>query len=108
MPRTEHFTTATLRIEAQRTDNGWTFTAWRPGTSQGFNDAASLLRWAAWPAKTPTGDALRQWLAGLQGAPHPEPEPAATEDSSVAAGSWDPQAHGLDEADPNHQTRTVV
>ena len=92
MPRAEHFTTATLRIEAQRSDNGWSFTAWRPGTSQGFNDAASLLRWAAWPAKTPTGDALRQWLSALEGAPHPEPAPG----------------DGLDADDPNHQTRTVI
>jgi hypothetical protein len=86
MARTEHFTTGTLRIEAQRTDNGWTFTAWRPHVSQGFTDGASLLRWAKWPTKTPTGDALRQWLAALEAAP--TPEPAA--------------------AEPNDQTRTII
>ena len=69
MARTEHFTATTLRIEAQRQDTSWTFTAWRPHTSQGFTDSASLLRWARWPAKTPTGDALRQWLAALEEAP---------------------------------------
>lgn len=82
MPRAEHFEASTLRIKAQRTDNGWTFIASRPHTSRGFTDAASLLRWAAWPTKTPTGDALRQWLAGLESAP--EPEPATTEESSAA------------------------
>jgi hypothetical protein len=87
MPRTETFQAATLRIEAQRTDSGWVYTAWRPHTSRGFTDAASLLRWCGWPAKTPTGDALRQWLAGLEGAPQPEPETATTEESSMVAGT---------------------
>ena len=103
MPRTETFTATTLRIEAQRTDTGWGFTAWRPGTSQAFTDSRSLLRWAKWPSKTPTGDALRQWLAGLEGAP----EPATIKESLTVAGSFDPLAT-LDESDPNHQTRTVI
>jgi hypothetical protein len=69
MARTETFQAHTLRIEAQRQDSGWHFYAWRPHTSQAFADGASLLRWARWPAKTPTGDALRQWIAGLEEAP---------------------------------------
>lgn len=93
MARTEHFVAGTaLRIEAQRTDSGWIYYAWRPNTSQVFTDSTSLLRWVKWPTKTPTGDALRQWLSALEGAPHPEPAPA----------------HGLDADDPNHQTRTVI
>ena len=69
MPRTEHFHAQSLRIEAQRTDSGWLFYAWRPHTSRAFLDSSSLLRWVKWPAKTPTGDALRQWIAGLEEAP---------------------------------------
>lgn len=69
MAKIEHFRASSLRVEAQRTDNGWHFYAWRPGTSQAFTDSTSLLRWAKWPTKTPTGDALRQWLAGLEEAP---------------------------------------
>lgn len=103
MARTEHFTTATLRIEAQRHDGGWHFYAWQPGTSQAFCSGKSLLRWAKWPTKTPTGDSLRQWLAGLEGAPEVEPAPA----HAAVPGSFDPLAH-LDESDPNYQTRTVV
>jgi hypothetical protein len=69
MARSEHFQAATLRIEAQRDGDQWSFTAWRPHVSQGFTDSRSLLRWAKWPIKTPTGDALRQWLAALESAP---------------------------------------
>lgn len=106
MAKTETFTATSLRIEAQRQDTGWHFYAWRPGTSQAFCSAASLLRWAKWPSKTPTGDALRQWLAGLEGAPQPEPAPAVAH--AAVPGSFDPLVHGLDESDPNHQTRTVI
>lgn len=98
--KTEHFRATSLRVEAQRTDNGWTFTAWRPNVSQGFADSASLLRWCKWPTKTPTGDALRQWLRGLEDAPVSAPEAAPV------ASSWDPVA--LEPGDPNHQTRTIV
>ena len=73
-PRSEYFQAATLRIEAQRDGDRWLFTAWRPHVSQGFTDSRSLLRWAKWPTKTPTGDSLRQWLAGLESAPVPVPE----------------------------------
>lgn len=104
MPRSETFTAASLRIEAQRQDNGWHFYAWRPGTSQAFANSASLLRWAKWPAKTPTGDALRQWLAELDAITSPPPEPVP---HAAAPGSFDPLAH-LDDSDPNHQTRTVI
>ena len=89
----EFFQARSLRVEAQRTDNGWQFIAWRPGTSQGFTDSASLLKWAKWPIKTPTGDALRQWLRALE---------------QVAAQASEPVVDGLDETDPNHQTRTVI
>ena len=73
MLKVEHFQAAGIRVEAQRTDNGWHFYAWKPGTSQVFTDSTALAKWA-WPRKTPTGDALRQWLAGLESAPEPEPE----------------------------------
>ena len=69
MARSEFFHAASLRIEAQREGGQWLFTAWRPHVNQGFTDSCSLLRWAKWPIKTPTGDALRQWLAALESAP---------------------------------------
>ena len=104
MSRIQRFTVSTLRIEAQRTDRGWTFYAWRPHTSQPFTDSASLLRWTRWPAKTPTGDALRQWIAGLEEAPTAPEQPA----HAALPNSFDPLAHGLDPDDPNHATRTIV
>jgi hypothetical protein len=30
------------------------------------NDRKGVLQFAAWPAKTPTGDALREWLNGFE------------------------------------------
>ena len=104
MAKTERFQAQTLHIEAQRTDNGWLFYAWRPHISQPFSDSASLLRWVRWPAKTPTGDALRQWLTSLEELAAPAPAPVA---HATAPGSFDPLAH-LDESDPNHQTRTII
>jgi len=28
-----------------------------------FTDVKALVKWVAWPAKTPTGEAFRDWLA---------------------------------------------
>lgn len=77
MAKPEYFQAQSLRIEAQRSDSGWIYYAWRPHTSQAFLDSRSLLRWAKWPVKTPTGEALRQWLSALEEvAAEPEaPEP---------------------------------
>lgn len=46
----------------QRKDEPLTYVAWKPCVSQGFADPRELLRWLKWPAGTPTGDALRDWL----------------------------------------------
>jgi hypothetical protein len=45
--------------------NGEGFIAWKPNTSRLFTDRKALLRFIAWPAKTPTGEAIREWLAGF-------------------------------------------
>lgn len=72
MPKPVEFRTPTLTVTSFLEDGVRWFVAWRPGTSQMFTDAKELLRWVKWPAKTPTGDALRDWLAQLPPAGPPE------------------------------------
>ena len=58
------------------------YCAWRPNTSRGFNDKASLLKFVSWPKGTPTGDAFREWL--------------------------NPPADVTEEADPTKDTKTII
>jgi hypothetical protein len=52
-----------LRVERRHDRwNGTSYMAWRPHVSMLFTDTKELLRFIAWPRKTPTGDALREWL----------------------------------------------
>lgn len=84
------------------------FVAWKPHVSQMFYSRRSLLRFVAWPAKTPTGDALRAWLDSFEQQPSPA---AATSEQQLSpdlqATGFGPECH-LDETDPNHNTRTVI
>ncbi|MEN9859549.1 MAG: Synechococcus phage [Cyanobacteriota bacterium] len=106
MARVTRFTRPTLWVESSRDWNGRHYVAWKPHTSQGFSDRRSLLRWIGWPPKTQTGDELRAWLDELEAAPTPAPS-TPVGDANVES-SFDPLAHGLDESDPQHATRTVI
>lgn len=100
--KTERFEAPGIYVERQWDRwAGESFIAWYPHVSAGFTDRKSLLKFLAWPIKTPTGDRLREWLAGL-GNPAPAENPAV----DMATG-FGPECH-LDESDPNYQTRTVV
>lgn len=79
------------------------FVAWKPGLSQAFLDRSSLLQFVAWPAKTPTGDALREWLDSFE----QEELPATKAPAVDLATGFGPECH-LDETDPNHNTRTII
>lgn len=57
------------------------YICWRPNLSTFAEDAKAVLRFARWPASTPTGAALRAWLKA-------EPEPSAEE--------------------PNDNTKTII
>jgi hypothetical protein len=106
MARVTRFVRPTLWVESSRDLNGRHYVAWQPSESRGFSDRKSLLRWLSWPPKTQTGDELRAWLDELEAAPAPAPS-APVGDANVEA-SFDPLAHGLDESDPQHATRTVI
>jgi hypothetical protein len=90
------FTAGGLRIERRHDRwNGTSYMAWRPHVSMLFTDTKELLAFIAWPKKTPTGDALREWLNLTP----MEPAPVAETEAS---------GFGPDPDDPNHQTRTIV
>lgn len=87
--------------------NGALFIAWKPHVSMAFRERKALLKFVAWPAKTPTGDRFREWLAIFE-QQDPEPAPMAAEMSpEVLVTGFGPECH-LDESDPNFQTRTVI
>ncbi len=104
------FTAGGVYIDANLDLSGRYFTAWKPHTSAHFRDAKSLLRWLAWPAKTPTGDAIRAWLAEIATADASRHEPVPVVGDAQVEGSFDPLAHGgaLDASDPNFATRTIL
>jgi hypothetical protein len=83
--------------------NGALFIAWKPSVSMAFRDRKALLKFVAWPAKTPTGDRFREWLAAAEQAPEAAAAPAV----DLLATGFGPECH-LDETDPNHATRTVI
>ena len=109
MAKAELFTGPSLRIEARRDHNGRTYTAWKPHVSMWFEDRKALLRWLGWPAKTPTGDALRAWLTELEHADQQRQQPSQQGLSAeLLATGFGPEVHELDANDPNYQTRTVI
>jgi hypothetical protein len=64
----ESFEARGLSIETWRDHNGRHFNCWRPQTSVYRNSRQGVLKFAAWPIKTPTGDSLRSWLDSLEAA----------------------------------------
>jgi len=97
-------------LDANLDLSGRYFTAWKPHASAHFRDAKSLLRWLAWPPQTPTGDAIRAWLAEIAEADASRHEPVPVVGDAQVEGSFDPLAHGgaLDASDPNFSTRTIL
>ena len=87
-----------LRVERRHDRwNGTSYMAWKPDVSMLFTDVKELLAFIAWPKKTPTGDALREWLNASTA--EPDPLPAAESEAS---------GFGPDPDDPNYQTRTII
>lgn len=106
--KVEVFTALGLRVERQEDKwNGALYLAWKPNVSQCFRNRKDLLKFVAWPAKTPTGDRFREWLNSFeQSVSQPEPAEPALPQELLATG-FGPECH-LDEADPNHNTRTII
>ena len=89
------------------------YCCWKPGTSVFCTNRSEVLRFMAWPAKTPTGDALRLWLTEIEEADavrktaSREPQPDLPLSDELLATGFGPEVH-LDETDPNFQTRTIT
>jgi len=69
-----------------------------------FTDTKAILKWVKWPKSTPTGDALREWLASFeqkQEAPAPELDMAQLQREGCRPESHDPE-------DPTANTKMVM
>ena len=116
----EAFETRGLRIETARDDIGRWFVCWKPHVSVYVRERRELLRFASWPAKTPTGDSLRSWLDSLAAADAEQQQRRTDKlkaleaseglSEAVLATGFGPEvfAGELDPSDPNHRTRTVL
>ncbi len=85
-------------------------------TARPFTEPKAILKWVKWPKGTPTGDALRGWLASFDEKPQaPAPE---LDMAKIKAEGFGPEAHdnehidpltGLDERDnPVTGTRMII
>jgi hypothetical protein len=96
-------------IETSRDWNGRYFIAYSGGASVFIRDITELRRFLKIPKSIPMRESLESWLASLADMDANKKGPREALVSGVPVeGSWDPQAHGLDESDPQHQTRTVI
>ena len=77
------------------------FIAWKPHSSRLFYERSPLLKFVGWPASTPTGRELRDWLDSFEKT-EPKPELDMKE---IQATGWGPEAH---EQDPTAQTKTII
>jgi hypothetical protein len=61
----DEFKASELSVKAQVSRDGppLVFLVWKPHVTRLFTDVKALVKWVAWPAKTPTGEAFRDWLA---------------------------------------------
>lgn len=88
--------------------NGAYYICWKPDVSMWFQDRKAMLKFIAWPPKTPTGDRLREWLKSFESdAPTKEAAKLEVLSAEVKATGFGPECH-LDESDPNYQTKMVT
>ena len=102
----ERFTAGQLWIERNRRREGppVVYTVLCGKSARPFTDPKALLKWVKWPKGTPTGDALREWLASFeQKAEAPAPEADFAE--RIKAEGFGPEAH---DDDPTANTKMVV
>jgi hypothetical protein len=91
-------------IETSRDINGRFYIAYTGGASVFIRDVADLRRFLKLPRSIPMRESLESWLASvadMDAARGKAPEPVG--DANVE-GSWDPQAHDVD----NDNTRMIT
>ena len=80
--KSQRFTAGELSINRTKQREGvpYIYVCLSGDTSRLFTDPKELLKFVKWPPKTPTGDALREWLASFEQKPLsdvPETDPTA-------------------------------
>ena len=103
--KSERFTAGQLWIERNRRREGppIVYTVLCGTTARPFTDHKAILKWVKWPKGTPTGDALREWLASFeqkQETPAPELDMA-----KIKAEGFGPEAH---DDDPTANTKMIT
>ena len=98
--KSERFTAGQLWIERNRRREGppIVYTVMNGTSARPFTDTKAILKWVKWPKGTPTGDALREWLASFeqkQDAPAPE-----LDWTKIKAEGFGPEAHEDQVFDP--------
>lgn len=74
VPGSLRITKITSRIgKGNDVDTETHFICWRPDLSAGCITPEAAVRFARWPASTPTGKALREWLGITPRSPPAEP-----------------------------------
>ena len=105
MKRAQFCKPGSLIIEYQEHREGPSpvFVCWKPSIAQSFTDRSALLKFCAWPASTPTGRELRDWIdLQLSNAP----AEGQLDMGKIKETGWGPEAHA--EAEPNDQTKTII
>ena len=92
--------------------NGRYWIGYRKGASMFFRDVKALRKWLELPAGIPSRQAFDSWVESVlaDDAERASRKPQSKEglsDEYLATG-FGPEAHGLDESDPQHQTRTII
>ena len=106
MKSEQRFVAGQLWIERNRRREGppVVYTVMSGKSARPFTDTKAILKWVKWPKGTPTGDALREWLASFdqkQEAPAPELDMA-----KIKAEGFGPEAH--DPEDPVAGTKMIT
>jgi len=98
--KVERFTAGQLWIERNRRREGppVVYTVMSGKTARPFTDSKAILKWVKWPKGTPTGDALRAWLASFDKKPEtPAPE---LDMAKIKTEGFVPEAHDENTTDP--------
>jgi hypothetical protein len=101
-----------MSIETGPDWDGRYWIGYRKGCSLFFRDVKVLRKWLGLPLGTPSRQAFDSWVESIQAsdaerqAKKQQPKEGLTPEH-IATG-FGPEVHGLDESDPNHQTRTII
>lgn len=104
----ELFARPGIRIETWF-DGVRNYVCWHPHVSVFCANRSEVLRFMAWPTKTPTGDALRDWLTEIEAVDAKRSRPASKDEEltpELLATGFGPEAH--QDEDPTANTRTII